>query len=73
MTTPTEPPPPPTRLTGCDQPDDEDEVYQQARDLVSWAVDAGLITRPTGTGGKPPAQPMKATVEAVEASGVSSE
>ncbi len=56
MTPPTEPPPtPPTRLTGRDQRDEEDEVYQQVRDLVSWAIKAGLMTRPTGTGGKPPA------------------
>jgi hypothetical protein len=56
------------QLTGCDQPDAEDEVYQQVRDLVAWAIRHGLMTRPTAKPGNRPAQPMKATVGPVEAS-----
>lgn len=77
--TPEPPSPPPViaaglpQLTGRNRPDDEDEVYQQVRDLVSWAVKAGLMTRPTGKPGKPPAQSTKATVGPVEASSLSGE
>jgi hypothetical protein len=61
------------RLTGHDQPNADEAVYAEIRELVGWAIQRGLMTRPTGKPGNRPAQPMKATVEPVEASIPSSE